>query len=384
MDTNHRGGPVGFVRTYQQDDGTWGIFWPEYSGNRLYQTLGNLQETPRAGLVFPDFDTGDVLYVTGDTEVLIGKDAAAAISRSNLAVKLIVSEARLVEQGLPFRGRLGERSPYNPKVRPLAIEATLHLDEVGKANNTATLLEKISITPSISRFRFSMSNQQIWEPGQWVALDFSEELDIGYSHMRDDDPLSINDDFVRTFTVSSPPRKQKSINQFDITIRRVGAVTGFLFKQKPGFEVPIRGFGGEVAIDQSDSAIVPFVAGGIGITPLLAQLLDLDLERLRIFWTLNINDIGLAGDLAATYPNALKLMSLYITGVTGSLSQNSQEIVERLDAGGAKCAMRRLEASDLESKILGSRWHVCVGVALQKVLLDWLHGKNIIYESFDF
>lgn len=63
MDTNHRGGPPGFVRVAKNDEGGVVLVYPEYSGNRLYQTLGNLQVNPLAGLVFPDFESSDVLYV---------------------------------------------------------------------------------------------------------------------------------------------------------------------------------------------------------------------------------------------------------------------------------------------------------------------------------
>lgn len=66
MDTNHRGGPQGFVRVLSNDEDGLTFIYPEYSGNRLYQTLGNLVETPQAGFVFPDFSTGDVLYLTGE------------------------------------------------------------------------------------------------------------------------------------------------------------------------------------------------------------------------------------------------------------------------------------------------------------------------------
>ena len=107
MDTNHRGGPPGFVRALSDDTSTT-LYWPEYSGNRLYQTLGNLQVTPLAGLCFPDFLTGDVLYVTGTTRILVGSDAADALPRSNLVVKLTVTAARLVTKGLPFQGALGK------------------------------------------------------------------------------------------------------------------------------------------------------------------------------------------------------------------------------------------------------------------------------------
>ncbi|MBB2964036.1 pyridoxamine 5'-phosphate oxidase family protein [Methylobacterium sp. R2-1] len=67
IDVSHRGGPAGFVRVGA--DGRLTI--PDYSGNRFFNTLGNMLENPRAGLVFPDFVTGDLLQMSGRTEVVL-------------------------------------------------------------------------------------------------------------------------------------------------------------------------------------------------------------------------------------------------------------------------------------------------------------------------
>lgn len=173
------------------------------------ETLGNLCTTPRAGLIFPDFDTGDALYVTGTTEIRAGKDAATVLPRSNVLVRLNVVAARFVEQGLGFLGQVGELSPYNPPIRFLATEQAL--PDVQTSNNRtayAKLLSRELLTPTIARFRFSVSDPETagrWKPGQYVALAFEDELSLGYSHMRDDDPKSLNDDYVsQSFRFSSP------------------------------------------------------------------------------------------------------------------------------------------------------------------------------------
>src|SRR5436190_4376837 len=119
MDTNIRGGARGFVRVLSNNPGGTILVYPEYSGNRLYQTLGNLQITPLAGYCFPDFETGDVLYLTGKTQVLIGQAAAILLPRSNLAVMVTVTAAKYVEKGLAFRGEAGEPCSYNMAVRYL-------------------------------------------------------------------------------------------------------------------------------------------------------------------------------------------------------------------------------------------------------------------------
>ena len=153
MDTNHRGGPPGFMRILSNDRDGLILVYPEYSGNRLYQTLGNLSTTPRAGLVFPNFDTGDVLYVTGKTEILAGKTAKDLISHSNLAVKITVEAAKYVTNGLAFRGLKGEYSPYNPPVRYLSTENKHALT----SNNAvrARLIDKQIITPDHRTIPFS-------------------------------------------------------------------------------------------------------------------------------------------------------------------------------------------------------------------------------------
>jgi predicted pyridoxine 5'-phosphate oxidase superfamily flavin-nucleotide-binding protein len=64
-DISHRGGKPGFVRV----DNNKCLTIPDYQGNFYFNTLGNLWINPRAGLLFIDFDTGDVYSMTGRTEI---------------------------------------------------------------------------------------------------------------------------------------------------------------------------------------------------------------------------------------------------------------------------------------------------------------------------
>lgn len=65
VDASHRGGPPGFVRI--RDETLW---IPDYPGNHMYNTLGNLTVNPRAGLVFVDFESGRTLQLTGRTQIV--------------------------------------------------------------------------------------------------------------------------------------------------------------------------------------------------------------------------------------------------------------------------------------------------------------------------
>jgi uncharacterized protein len=69
-DASHRGGPPGFVRT-----GDGQLWWPEYPGNNLFNSLGNLMTNPEAALLFPDFATGRTLQVTGTASIDWGPPA---------------------------------------------------------------------------------------------------------------------------------------------------------------------------------------------------------------------------------------------------------------------------------------------------------------------
>ncbi|EDY39088.1 oxidoreductase, FAD-binding [Cyanobium sp. PCC 7001] len=66
VDVSHRGGPPGFV---QVDDGRT-LTIPDFAGNNHFNTLGNLELNPRAGLLFVDFRRGDLLSLTGTAEVV--------------------------------------------------------------------------------------------------------------------------------------------------------------------------------------------------------------------------------------------------------------------------------------------------------------------------
>lgn len=67
VDVSHRGGKAGFVRV--ADDGTLTI--PDFSGNFFFATLGNILLNGKAGLVFVDFSSGDLLQMSGSAQLVM-------------------------------------------------------------------------------------------------------------------------------------------------------------------------------------------------------------------------------------------------------------------------------------------------------------------------
>jgi uncharacterized protein len=65
-DASHRGGQAGFVRVIDSRH----LEFPDYAGNKMFNTLGNILNTERMGLLFLDFQDGRTLQLTGRAEVI--------------------------------------------------------------------------------------------------------------------------------------------------------------------------------------------------------------------------------------------------------------------------------------------------------------------------
>jgi predicted pyridoxine 5'-phosphate oxidase superfamily flavin-nucleotide-binding protein len=98
-DISHRGGLPGFVQI--RDEHT--LLFPDYRGNFLFNTLGNLLVNPRCGLLFIDFENGDALYLTGGGEILWEwpRDDPAFRSAQRL-VRFLVDETVHIVGVVPF------------------------------------------------------------------------------------------------------------------------------------------------------------------------------------------------------------------------------------------------------------------------------------------
>ncbi|KAL4792035.1 hypothetical protein BDV19DRAFT_392525 [Aspergillus venezuelensis] len=356
MDTNIRGGSPGFVRLSLNEVSGAVPVYPEYSGNRLYQTLGNLQTNPLAGYVLPDFDIGNALFVTGRTEILIGKDASSVLPRSNIAVRVTVTAAQIVCGG-PGQSRNFRHSNNDRKVIDHAVDWPLSIP---------------NIRPGIS---WPMDARAVYN------IVFYDELDIGYSHMMDDDPLSLNDDYIRTFTVSSALGRGLPNGEFEITVRKHGNVTRCLFQtsERAGLEVPLKGFAGDFQLPVQGSGILPFIAGGNGITPLLAQLSVIDINKLRLFWSITVGDIALVSDTFKRFPDLPKSTWMFVTGIDLGRDGFETELGD-LEQSGAKAQCRKVESQDLDLS-LADEWYFCGGT-LKVSVLNWLAGKEVVFDDF--
>jgi uncharacterized protein len=109
-DASHRGGSPGFLAVH--DDRR--LSFPDYAGNNMYLTLGNIAANPRAGLLLVDWTTGDTLQLSGRATVDWSPERAAARPGAQRVVDFAVERVLRTAGALPLRWVLEERSRFNP------------------------------------------------------------------------------------------------------------------------------------------------------------------------------------------------------------------------------------------------------------------------------
>lgn len=113
MDASHRGGNPGFVEILEVDL----LRIPDYPGNSMYSSLGNLYENPQAGLLFIDFEQGKSLQLTGKVALQMDQQSAEDLEKSGGSGRFWTFEIDRwieTEHHHTVDWELVDFSPYNP------------------------------------------------------------------------------------------------------------------------------------------------------------------------------------------------------------------------------------------------------------------------------
>jgi predicted pyridoxine 5'-phosphate oxidase superfamily flavin-nucleotide-binding protein len=110
VDVSHRGGPRGFVHVV--DDHT--LVVPDYLGNFFFNTLGNLLLAPRAGLLFIDYDNGDLLYLAATVRIVLDEKQVAAYPGAQRLLVMQVVQMHRLPVALSLRWGLPASLPLTP------------------------------------------------------------------------------------------------------------------------------------------------------------------------------------------------------------------------------------------------------------------------------
>ncbi|PWC32881.1 pyridoxamine 5'-phosphate oxidase family protein [Azospirillum sp. TSO35-2] len=266
VDVSHRGGKPGFVRIAA--DGTLTV--PDFNGNLFFSTLGNIVLNGKAGLVFVDYGNGDMLQMTGDAEVILDSPEIAAFQG---AERLWTFRPRRIRRragalALRWSFRKDGWSPSSLMTGDWAqASARLQAAELATRWRPYKVTKIVDESPSVRSFHL--------QPGDGAGLlphAAGQHLPIRVTPAGADRPL------IRTYTLSVAP----SDGLYRISVKRDGAVSHHLHDTiRVGDVIEARAPEGRFTIDPYETRPAVLLAGGIGITPLLAMLRHVVYEGLR-------------------------------------------------------------------------------------------------------
>lgn len=110
-DVSHKGGNPGFVNVIDARH----IAFPDYNGNSMFNTLGNLSVNPHAGLLFIDFDSGRTLQLTGLATIDWTPERVHQFAGAERVVDFALDQIVDTPMGFPLIAKFRQFSRSNPK-----------------------------------------------------------------------------------------------------------------------------------------------------------------------------------------------------------------------------------------------------------------------------
>ncbi|WP_346907796.1 pyridoxamine 5'-phosphate oxidase family protein [uncultured Roseibium sp.] len=107
LDVSHRGGRPGFLGV----TGDSILSFPDFKGNRFFNTLGNIEADGRVGLFVPDFETGGAVFATGRAIIDWSPERSGTFAGARRIVDVTLEEILLARNIFPAGGRLLETWP---------------------------------------------------------------------------------------------------------------------------------------------------------------------------------------------------------------------------------------------------------------------------------
>ena len=89
--------------------------FPDFRGNNVHNTIGNLTQDPRAGLLFPDFRNGDLLTMTGQVEIVWDGPEVDAFEGAQRLIRFHLDELHNIAGGLALDTEFMDYAPQLAK-----------------------------------------------------------------------------------------------------------------------------------------------------------------------------------------------------------------------------------------------------------------------------
>jgi ferredoxin-NADP reductase/predicted pyridoxine 5'-phosphate oxidase superfamily flavin-nucleotide-binding protein len=302
-DVSHRGGKPGFVRV--GPDGELTI--PDFAGNLHFNTLGNLLLDDRAGLLFADFDSGDLLLLTGRAEIDFDGPEIAAFRGAERLWRFRAEAGVRLRGALPTTCVDGESSPnslmtgdWDEAAARLAADAARDAWRpwrVVSAKDESATIRSLTLEPADG------GGAPRFEAGQHLPL-----------RVAGPDGAVLQ----RSYTVSSAPEDRR----VRISVKRDGAASTALHALTVGAVIEAQAPRGGFTLDVAERRPAVLLSAGVGVTPMVAMLRHAVAEgkrtqRTRPIWFLHgartaaerafFDEVA---DVAAEAPDAVRVVQL--------------------------------------------------------------------------
>lgn len=261
VDVSHRGGQAGFV----QVEGNR-LTIPDFAGNLFFNTLGNLLINPRAGLLFIDFNTGDLLHLSGRADVILEGPQVEAFQGAERLWTFEVERVVRRPAALALRWRFDGVSPTslltgtwaqaNARLQAKALGDHWRPLRVARIEQESHNIRSIYLEPADD------AGLPVFQAGQHLPLRFNIAGDV----------------HIRTYSLSSAP----SDDFFRISVKREGLVSSHLHGQiRVGDVLEARAPQGHFTVAPHERRPLVLLAAGVGITPLLSMVREVVYQGLR-------------------------------------------------------------------------------------------------------
>ncbi|MDN6860038.1 pyridoxamine 5'-phosphate oxidase family protein [Pseudomonas sp. CAN2814] len=352
VDVSHRGGRPGFVKVSGNR-----LTIPDYAGNLHFNTLGNLQVNPQAGLLFVDFVSGDVLQLHGRSEIHFDSPLLAAFEGAERLWTLDVESAVLRRSALAIRWSFQEYSPTSLMTGTWAeADAKLREREQRQQWQDWQVLRVEQESEDIRSFYL--------QPPTDVTVNFAPGQHLPVR-------LSVGDQaLIRTYSLSSAP----SDGELRISVKAQGPASQHLHTQVGvGDRLQVRAPMGSFTLKTDNERPVVLIGAGVGITPLLSMLRELvagPARRVHLFQSARtLSQLPFQREIAELRQRApqLQVHRALSRPEPEALAGRDFEQVGRLDIDAIKA---RLPLDDYD-------FYVCGPGEFTQAIYDGLRGLNI-------
>ncbi|AVU76570.1 MULTISPECIES: pyridoxamine 5'-phosphate oxidase family protein [Pseudomonas] len=267
VDASHRGGKPGFVR--MDEDGTLTI--PDFSGNLFFNTLGNILLNPRAGLIFVDFKTGDLLQMTGSAQVLLDDPEIAAFQGAERLLRFKPQRVVYRQAAIPLRWK-DQSAGDSPN--SLMTGSWEQAAERLQAEALRTQWRPLRVVRVVDESHNIRSFYLQAADGAGVPrFDAGQHLPVRISLEGQKTPS------IRTYSVSSAP----SDDFLRISVKREGLVSSHLHDRiEVAQQIEARAPQGHFTVQAAERRPLVLLAAGVGVTPLLSMLREVVYQGLRM------------------------------------------------------------------------------------------------------